>query len=106
MERGRNPSNTEAAVSELKLLSEFIEAEQARAQKWAGLDEIPTPRASGAAHAVRVGGGAVGAGGDSKNTGEFTKDINDLLSTSMHRIPASSALLWKKKHRLHLESSV
>lgn len=45
LERGRLPENgtMDDAVSDLQLLSDFIEAEKERAQRWVGLDEIPTP---------------------------------------------------------------
>lgn len=75
---------TEEAVTDLKLLSEFIQSEQKRAQGWAGLDQIPTPRVGG-------GGGAsapaVRSGGSAKNTGEFSQQCDDLLATSLHKVP-------------------
>lgn len=72
-----NGAGSEAAVSELNLMSEFIQAERARAQKWQGLDDIPTPRT--------VAGAPINPGNKPRTAEEY-KDMNDLLSVSRHRI--------------------
>lgn len=62
------------SLTELKMMSDFIQHEQARTKRWQGLDEIPTPR--------------VGAGSNPGNiprAPEQYKD-SDLLSVSRHQI--------------------
>lgn len=90
LEKGRATaaSNAEEAVSDLKLLSEFMQHEQSRAQQWQGLDDIPTPRAGNGTAA----GGAYNSGA---TTGEFDRQCTDLLHSSLVKIQAPKEFVKK-----------
>lgn len=91
MERGRvDHGMVEETVSELQLLNEFIESEKERAQKWTGLDEIPTPKMSGGASqtGARVGPDALRTSqrmraANFEVTGNTAQDVDNLLATSV-----------------------
>jgi len=92
LERGRAAKNGDDAVGELKLLSEFIQSEQARAEQWNGLDQIPTPSSTSTSRpdhqAIRKP--------NLRGTGEYNKDCGDLLATSQHRISVPKDFVSKK----------
>jgi tetratricopeptide (TPR) repeat protein len=74
---GTDTAENDEAISELKMMSDFIQSEQARAQKWSGLDQIPTPRA---------GLGKANPGNIPRETAPEYGDKTDLLSVSRHHI--------------------
>lgn len=76
-------ANGAEEVSDLKLLSEFIQSEQNRAQKWQGLDEIPTPHGAGGGRAPSMRPRS----SSQKTTGEFGKECNDLVTSVRQTTP-------------------
>jgi tetratricopeptide (TPR) repeat protein len=94
MERGRvEPEKVEEAVSDLQLLSEFIQSEQDRAQKWIGLDQIPTPKAAGGSGA-RVTSETLKTSqrmraANFEATGNTTQDVDNLVASSVSRVTST-----------------